>query len=66
MNSAKNVWRLQRLDKIALFFVLLFSCVISFGFLLNPHSAHADITSNLQGWWTFDSADTSWVLKTFF
>jgi hypothetical protein len=34
--------------------VLLFSCVISLGLLLNPPRAHADITSNLVGHWTFD------------
>jgi hypothetical protein len=42
----------------------MFSCVISFGLLFNPYSAHADITSNLAGKWTFDTADTTWSAST--
>ena|ERR1035437_4232411 len=44
----------RRLKNGVVFFVLLFSCVISVGLLLNPHPAHADITTGLVGWWKLD------------
>ncbi len=54
--TSKNMVRGKR-QKTGLYFsVLLFTCFISLGLLFNPKPVHADITTNLLNYWSFDDA----------
>src|ERR1022692_2626328 len=54
---AKDSSNNRKRRNVVAFLVLLICCAISVGLLLNPHPAHADVTSNLVGHYTMDTAD---------